>query len=410
MATILYLVHRLPYPPDKGEKARAFHMLKHLRAKHRVLLGTFVDNPEDEQHVGTVRAMCDDMYAARLHPRRARLASLRGLLSDQALTLPYYHDAGLADWVRQQTAAASFDATLVFSSCMAQYSQTLDPQRVLVDFVDVDSAKWSEYAVRHSWPMSWLYRREGVKLLGWEREVAQRARHSFFVTDKEAELFHRLAPESQERVTGMYMGVDCEFYSPQADRTTPFAADEVPIVFTGSMDYWPNVDAVVWFAQEVMPLLRHNHPRARFYIVGRNPAPAVQALAGDAVVVTGTVPDVRPFVQHAAIVVAPLRLARGIQTKVLEALAMGRPVVAAESCAGALRAQHGIDLIAATTVEDYVQGVQQLLGNPEAADRLGQAARRFVQQHYEWAAHLAQLDQQLDRVLAPAAMPVLSAA
>lgn len=400
MANILYLVHRMPYPPDKGEKARAYHTLKHLCARHRVLLGTFIDNPADEAHVDRMRQMCADVHTVRLHPRRARLGSLRGLLRGQALTLPYYRDAGLAAWVRRQTEARAFDATIVYSSCMAQYSEALDQRRVLVDFVDVDSAKWTEYADRHRWPMSWIYRREGVKLLAWERHVAHRAQHSFFVTEKEAQLFHRLAPESHERVTGMCMGVDAEYFSPRSDRISPFALGEAPLVFTGSMDYWPNVDAVVWFAQNVLTKLRTLHPNLRFYIVGRNPTAAVQALSGAAVVVTGTVPDVRPYLQHAAVVVAPLRLARGIQTKVLEAMAMGRPVVAAEACAQALGARHRHDLSAAESADEYISEVGGLLSDPVEAERLGRAGRDCVLQKYDWAAHLAQLDEQLDRVLA----------
>jgi polysaccharide biosynthesis protein PslH len=401
VATILYLVHRIPYPPDKGEKARSFHTLKHLSRKHRVLLGTFVDSEADEAHVGTLSNWCADVHAVRLHPRRARVASLRGLLQGQPLTLPYYRDAGLAAWVARHAASGAVDATLVYSSCMAQYSQALPQQRVLVDFVDVDSAKWAEYAPRHRWPLSWLYGREGRQLLAWERRVAREARHSFFVTDKEAALFHELAPESRDRVSGMCMGVDADHFSPLPGRASPFGTGEEPLVFTGSMDYWPNADAVIWFATEVLPGLRRKNPALRFYIVGRNPTAAVQALAGEGVVVTGTVPDVRPYLQHAALVVAPLRLARGIQTKVLEAMAMGRPVVAAEACVRALLAEPGRDLEAAASAREFAGRIEQLMADRPRAEALGAAGRDCVIRHYEWSAHLAQLDRHLDAMLSP---------
>ena len=154
MANLLYLVHRLPYPPNKGDKVRSYHVLKHLVARHRVFLGTFVDDPEDEPHVDTVRALCAGLHAARLHPMRARVASLGGLLGGQALTLRYYRDAGLRQWVQETLSREKIDAAIVFSSSMAQYAELRPGLPTLVDFVDVDSAKWAEYAPRHRWPLS----------------------------------------------------------------------------------------------------------------------------------------------------------------------------------------------------------------------------------------------------------------
>ncbi|HSV46288.1 MAG TPA: TIGR03087 family PEP-CTERM/XrtA system glycosyltransferase, partial [Ramlibacter sp.] len=313
MANLLYLVHRLPYPPNKGDKVRSYHLLRHLAARHRVFLGTFVDDPDDEVHLDTVRSWCAGFHASRLSPRRARLASLLGLATGEALTLRYYRDAELAAWVDHTVAHEKIDSAVVFSSSMVQYTAGKPDLPLLVDFVDVDSAKWAEYAGQHAWPMSWLYRREGERLLAYERSAAAQARRSFFVTDKETELFRSLAPESGHRVEPLCNGVDAEFFAPAASRASPYAADDIPLVFTGAMDYWPNVDAVTWFVREALPELRQRWPGLRFHIVGRSPTPAVQALAGEAVRVTGTVPDVRPYLQHARVVVAPLRLARGIQ-------------------------------------------------------------------------------------------------
>ncbi|HET6600312.1 MAG TPA: sugar transferase, partial [Burkholderiaceae bacterium] len=194
MSNLLYLVHRLPYPPNKGDKLRSFHLLQHLAAKHRVFLGTFIDDPADEAHVATLRSMCAGLHVARLDPRRARLASLRGLVDGQALTLHYYRNAGLARWVDQTLAQQHIDAAVVFSSSMAQYVESAGGRpgpTMLVDFVDVDSAKWTQYAGAHRWPLSWLYRREGVRLLAHERAVVRCARRSFFVTEAETALFCR---------------------------------------------------------------------------------------------------------------------------------------------------------------------------------------------------------------------------
>lgn len=407
MGNLLYLVHRLPYPPNKGDKVRSYHLLKHLRRQHRVFLGTFVDDPADEAYIDNVRAICPDLHVARLHPRAARVRSLGGLLAHQALGLKYYFDAGLQEWVRQICTTHNIGATIIFSSVMAQYvlDKPGDSRRsMLVDFVDVDSAKWTQYAANHRWPLSWLYRREGERLLAYERDVAVRARHSFFVTENEANLFRGKAPESADRVGVISNGVDSEHFSPDPACVSPFVESQdcpsqVPLVFTGAMDYWPNIDAVTWFVQQIFPVLRQAWPHIRFYIVGRSPTPAVLALASDAVVVTGTVPDVRPFLQHASVVVASLRVARGIQNKILEAMAMARPVVASQSCVEAIDARAGEELIAAETVEDFVREIDALLKSPAHALAVGQAGRRRVVKSYSWDVHLGGLDPYLGGVL-----------
>jgi sugar transferase (PEP-CTERM/EpsH1 system associated) len=393
---LLYLAHRLPYPPNKGDKVRSFHLLAHLAARHRVYLGTFVDDPEDEVHVDAVRSMCAGVHAVRLNPLVARLRSTRGLLGRQALTLRYYDDASLRRWVDDTVAGHDIRTAVVFSSSMAQYVHRRPGLRVLVDFVDVDSAKWTQYAPAHRWPMSWVYRREGRRLLDHERCVAAGATRSFFVTDQETALFQRLAPGSAASVEAMGNGVDAAYFAPAGDRPSPYPDAGTPIVFTGAMDYWPNVDAVTWFATHVLPKLRAARPHVRFYIVGRHPTPAVRALAGDGVVITGGVPDVRPWLQHAAVAVAPLRLARGIQNKILEAMAMGTPVIAATPCAEAIDAVPGAELLAAQSEDDWLDAVDALLDDPAAAAAMGRAGRARVLRSYGWSTRLSAIDEHLD--------------
>jgi sugar transferase (PEP-CTERM/EpsH1 system associated) len=400
MANLLYLVHRLPYPPNKGDKVRSFNLLKHLAKKHRIHLGTFIDDPADEAYLDAVRGYCAELHVARLAPRQAKLRSLRGLLSGAALSLPYYRDTGLRAWVARTCATVPLDAAVIFSAVMADYIPDMARLPTLVDFVDMDSAKWRQYAMTHRWPLSWLYRREGERLLAFERAVAARARHSFFVTAAERDLFLAAAPECAGRVDAMCNGVDAEFFSPDHALASPYRAGEIPVVFTGAMDYWPNVDAAVWFADKILPRLHERHPAIRFYIVGRSPAPAVQALAGGRVTVTGTVDDVRPYLAHAAIVVAPLRIARGIQNKVLEAMAMARPVVASTACAGPIAATPGEELLAAESVDAYLERIESLLADPVHADNIGRAARRRVLASYSWDAHLALIDRYLEETTA----------
>ncbi len=395
MANLLYLVHRMPYPPDKGDKVRSYHLLRHLAARHRVFLGTFVDDPADLRHVGTLRALCAGLHVVPMNPLAARAKSLVGLATGEPLSVRAYRDAGLRRWVRDTVANEGIDAGVVYSSAVAQYADELHGRPLIVDFVDVDSAKWSAYAGRHPWPLSWLYRREGRKLLAFERAVAQGSRRSFFSTTKETELFLGLAPEAAPVCEAMTNGVDAEHFAPNPALPSPFGPGERAIVFTGAMDYWPNVDAVSWFARELLPALRRTRPDLRFFIVGRSPTPAVQALAGEHVKVTGTVPDVRPYLQHAAVVVAPLRLARGIQNKVLEAMAMGQPVVAADTCVSVLDVEAGREIVPAADAEAYVRELGALLDDPARARAVGAAARQRVLRSYAWSAHLSAIDRHL---------------
>ena len=400
MRNLLYLVHRFPYPPNKGDKVRSYHLLKHLAANHRIFLGTFIDDPADEAYIDTVRQFCAGLHVARISPLAARLRSLKGLLTDEALTLPYYRDAGLQRWVVNTCRAEGIDCAVVFSSAMAQYVRGMYRVKTLVDFVDVDSAKWTQYAEQHRWPLSWIYRREGERLLAFERSVAVRAARSFFVTENETDLFRRHAPECAVRVEAMPNGVDADYFAPDSTLPSPYGPAELPVVFTGAMDYWPNVDGATWFANDILPLLKEKWPQARFYVVGRNPAPALLALASPDVVVTGTVSDVRPYLQHAAAVVAPLRIARGVQNKVLEAMAMARPVVASAACSGGIDAEVGRDFLAADTPADYLRAIDELLGCPERGAAVGEAGRARVLVRYSWDANLSAIDPYLE-YLAP---------
>ncbi|MEO8304489.1 MAG: TIGR03087 family PEP-CTERM/XrtA system glycosyltransferase [Betaproteobacteria bacterium] len=400
MRNLLYLVHRLPYPPNKGDRLRSFHLLKHLATSHRVFLGTFVDSPDDLVHVDALRPLCAEIHVERLDPTQARLRSLTGLACGEALTLPYYRNRGLEAWVRATVEEQRIDTALVFSGAMAQYADALPQLRMLVDFVDVDSAKWTQYSASRRWPSSWLYRREGERLLAFESAVARRAARSFFVTEAEVELFGRLAPECSGKIEAIGNGVDADFFSPANEFSSPFPVGEMPVVFTGAMDYWPNIDAVTWFAQDMLPELRSRWPRLRFYIVGMRPTPQVQALAGDGVVVTGTVPDVRPYLQHASVVTAPLRVARGVQNKILEAMAMARPVVISQACAAGIDATAGRDFDAAPDPGAFIAAIDRLLREPGPAAAMATAARERVVTRYSWYAHLSRIDRHLD---APAA-------
>jgi sugar transferase (PEP-CTERM/EpsH1 system associated) len=401
---LLYLVHRIPYPPNKGDKIRSFHLLQHLAERYRVYLGTFVDTPADLQYIEPLRTLCAGMKIERINPSAARLRSLTGLLTGEALTVPYYRSAPMRRWVSEIVEKHAIRQSVVFSSAMVQYVLDMPGLRVVADFVDVDSAKWAQYADEHRWPASALYRREAARLLAFERAAAARSAACVLVTPMEVKLFASLAPEHAQKLHAIGNGVDAEYFSPSSDRSSPFAQGEKAIVFTGVMSYWPNVDAVTWFAQSAFPRILASQPQARFYIVGMDPTPAVKELGRDSrVVITGKVPDVRPYVQHAEVVVAPLRVARGVQNKVLEAMAMERPVVVSTSAAQGVAGQPGVDFETAETATEFADSVLRLM-TQERGRKLGEQARLRVRRDYSWEAHLAAFG----RLLATtgAAMPV----
>jgi sugar transferase (PEP-CTERM/EpsH1 system associated) len=273
---LLLLIHRMPYPPNKGDKIRSYHLLKHLAQHYRVHLATFVDDEDDWQHVPLVQALCASSHFGKLNPLTGKLRSLgarwpRAARSRSTTTA----DGEMQAWVDQTMAAHKIDRVLVFSSPMAQYAENYPAARRVVDFCDVDSDKWRQYAGQKPWPMSWLYRREADTLLAYERHVAATCDASLFVSDPEAALFRTLAPESAAKIGYFNNGVDTDYFSPERAYERPYGAGERALVFTGAMDYWPNIDAVQWFANEIFPQLYAATPALRFYIVGARPSAAV---------------------------------------------------------------------------------------------------------------------------------------
>lgn len=399
MRHLLFLTHRIPYPPNKGDKIRSYHMLCYLARHYAVHLGTFIDDPVDEAYRSEVQALCATLYCVRLDPRVAKMRSLAGLFTGEALTFPYYRDRRLQRWIKLTLTRHAVDTAIVFSSSMAPYvvGDWPAPVRRILDFVDVDSDKWAQYAATARWPATWLYGRESRKLAESERRFAHAFDASLLVSASEAEFLRRRAPAAAGRILEMRNGVDTSYFDPNRHYENPFRSGEFPLVFTGAMDYWANVDAVQWFATEVLPFVRENCPDVRFVIVGSRPTKTVQALTClPNVWVTGGVPDVRPYVAHATLVVAPLRIARGIQNKVLEALALGKTVVATGPAAEGIDGGAPLARLDRDTPHDMAQVIIRLLQSPRRSEKLAQAARSFVLRHYDWESNLALLRSLLD--------------
>ncbi len=389
---LLFLCHRIPYPPNKGDKIRSFHLLHHLSKHFDIYLATFVDDPADRPYVSEVKKHCKDSLYVDLKPWQATLRSLKGFITGDPLSIPYYTNTGMKNWVKAAVAENNIRHVIVYSSAMAQF--ILQPEfsftRKIIDFVDVDSDKWQQYARQKPWPLSWLYRRESDKLLKLERTLSEQFDSGLFVSSAEADMFRMLSPETADKIGFYNNGVNIEYFDPARDSSNPYADGVPTIVFTGAMDYWPNVDAVVWFVHQVLPHLLVESPLLQFYIVGGNPAKKVQRLSAETgVVVTGRVEDIRPYIQHAVLAVAPIRVARGVQNKVLEAMAMEKPVLVSRKGLEGIDAVHGEQLLIADEVDEYINLVQRILRGDFPA--MGSKARTYVAENFNWDENLPEV-------------------
>ena len=391
MGEILFLAHRVPWPPDRGDKIRSHHMLQKLMDCAPVHLACFADD-EAERQTGWERkselASCEIVLRQKPQWR----AGVEALVSGKPVSLVSFESGALLDHVADVIRTRPVECIFIFSGQMAQFIPADFAGRVVMDFADVDSAKFESYADEGSGSMAWIHRREGRLLRAFEKEVAERADHSLFVSEAEAALFRARSGLSDDRVQAIGNGIDLDYY--EADDAEPLkAAPGKPLIlFTGQMDYPPNVQAVQSFSNAVMPDILARFPDARFAIVGRAPSAAVRQLDGsNGTVVIGPVDDIRSWIQAADIAVAPLRIARGIQNKVLEAMAMAKPVVASACAAEGIEAVNGEHFLVAGSVADEARLVCELLDNPERARRLGAQAGKLIHAQYSWESQIVRL-------------------
>lgn len=384
MRTLLFLVHRIPYPPNKGDKIRSYHLLRFFAQHFRVVLGAFVDSSEDWRYRESLTRYCSDLNLVGIDRGWARLRSLAAFISGEPLTVPFYRDAAMTAWVRAKI-GEGVDAAVVFSSSMAQYVEPFQNlQTRIIDFVDLDSEKWRQYGAARGGILGAIYRREGKALADYERTVANEFTASVFVSDAESESLVRSVPALASRIHAIGNGVDHQYFDPHAELADPYGSQAKTVVFTGAMDYWANEDAVSWFASEVWSRVVNEEPGARFYIVGSRPTPGVRALERlHGVTVTGTVPDVRPFLKFAAAAVAPLRVARGIQNKVLEAMAMGLPVIATHAAGQGLNPAVRACIDVADDAATFANRVLSVLRR-DASFVVAERNRSVVIAEYDW--------------------------
>jgi polysaccharide biosynthesis protein PslH len=388
MQSVLFLCHRLPWPPSKGDKIRSYHVLQRLAERYHVYLGTFVDDPADWRHLAPVEALCAEVCVRPLPAWRAGWRALAALTRGEALTVGVYRDRVMRHWVERLLADHKLELALCYSSGVAPFVMRHTQLRRVMDFVDVDSDKWHQYAQQARGGVKrMLYRREARRLAEFERTIAAQFDASVFVSEAEAAFFRHLVPESAGRVHGIPNGVDAGYWDPRRTCSSPYRPGERAVVFVGAMDYRANVDAVHWFAHEVWPRIAARRQDACFYIVGSRPTAAVRALGQLAgITVTGRVEDVRPYLAHAHAVAAPLRIARGIQNKVLEALAMEKVLLATPAAYAGVADFAGRQGCVDASPEVMATEALRWLDAPQAV-RVP-AARAEVLSRYDWVRSL----------------------
>ncbi|MGH9766596.1 MAG: TIGR03087 family PEP-CTERM/XrtA system glycosyltransferase [Blastocatellia bacterium] len=388
---LLFLAHRIPYPPNKGDKIRSFHELQALvRRGHEVHLVAFADDLNDLNYQVDLARMCASVEIIPLRRVRAGARALVNLGSARPLSLGYFASRKVRRLVARAASNNDFDAVFVYSSTMAQYAPRELASRTVVDMVDVDSEKWRDYAGRANWLMSRLYMLEWKRLRRYEHEIVTRFANTVVTSGREAALLDNLDEFTRRaRVRVITNGVDLDYFQPSAqapDTTSP------GLVFIGAMDYFANVDGARYFAEEVFPLIRSRESRAKFSIVGANPTAEVKKLARHpGVTVTGFVPDVRPYLRDAAVCVVALRIARGVQNKVLEAMAAGKAVIATPEAVAGLRVVDGEHLMVAGAPERFADAALEVIRDESLRESLERRARRFVEVEHDWKPLLQKL-------------------
>ena len=387
---ILFLAHRMPYPPDKGEKIRAFHELRYLASRHKVDLFCFADStsgPEDRQFM---QSMCRDVYVEVLPKPLRFLGMVRNLLTGRPVSFGFFYSRSFGKKVREALTRSKYDLIFVYSSSMGQYLPDPAPAPVVVDFVDADSHKFMQYAERSRSLEAWLYARESRTVAAAEHALGRIAKVAIAVTEHEANQLRASAPTTFD-VAVVANGVQVPEVS--EEQLNPGIRDLQPFaVFVGTMSYRPNSDAAIYFAREIFPLVRRRHPTLKFVIVGRHPTSGVRRLGNfPGVIVIGWTPDVYQYFRHAGVSVAPFRISQGFHTKIAESLAVGTPVVTTRRAMASIGLSEREGLFAADTSEQFAEKVSSVLQDPLLRRELGIRAPA-VRQRLSWDAPLRMLE------------------
>ncbi len=445
---ILYLAHRIPFPPNKGDKLRSFRQLEHLAKHYRVWCACFVDDPSDQKYVGLLSAYCHNLVAIRLHRTPATLHGVGGLLRGRTITESFYSHPRMTLALRRWSELVKFDAVVAFSSSMARYALQVPADRKVLDLCDLDSAKWLDYAAASSAAMRRVYAAEGNRLAAREHDWLRAFDTTILITKAEAALLGDAIPPGKLQIVGNGVTLpelatgsggasgsvaSSAIVAYSADETRPPSSgrNEIPIYreparrlaqaeaygsvepivgFLGTMDYRPNADAVCWFVEKCWKGIRASHPECTFRIVGRSPTRRVRQLARvPGVEVVGEVTNVVAELQRFTVNVAPMQIARGLQNKVLEAMAAARPIVLSNKASEGIAGSHNQEYVIADGPEETVAAVVRLLNDERARERIGHAARRHVAAHHCWECELQKFELIVVGQIGPMSMPVAEA-
>ncbi len=383
MARILYIAHRVPYPPNKGERLRAYHQIKALAAHHEVIVAALAHHKQDLTAAAGLRGLTAQVFVAPAGGTRGRIRGALCLLRGRSATEGYFQSPDLLGRIQHAARGKEFDLAIGYSSGVLPTLLAAPAKARVMDLIDVDSAKWADYA-RAACLRAPLYRLESRRVAALEQLALERCERILLTSPQEAALLPTC--RNRHKVLPVGNGVDTDFFRSDAVG----GGDGKTIVFTGTMDYLPNVDGVCRFAKEVWHKLRAAKSDVHFIIVGRDPTAAVRRLAKEpGITVTGSVDNVRPYLQRSSVAVVPLNIARGIQNKVLEAMAAGVPVIASPCALDGLEVTIGKEVLCAASSEQWVMHIESLLGNPARRYELASAARRRIETRYTWRAKLA---------------------
>jgi sugar transferase (PEP-CTERM/EpsH1 system associated) len=383
---ILYVCHRFPFPPKRGGKIRPFNMIRHLSREHDVTVASLVRSDQEAQEGKGLRAYCKHYAMGRVHDAVQTLRMIARVPTATPSSMGYFYSPQLAHRIDDLLARNRYDLIFVHCSSVAQYVERVRGVPKILDFGDMDSQKWLEYARYKPFPLSLGYRLEAGKLERAEKRLA--SRFDLCTTTTRAEWETLEGYRTGVASDWFPNGVDSEYFSPSDETYDPDT-----IAFVGRMDYYPNQECMFDFCAKVLPGLQANRPTLKLEIVGADPSPAVRRLGGlPGVTVTGSVPDVRPYLRRAALMVAPLNIARGTQNKILEAMAAGVPVVTSRVAAGGVDASSPEHFLAATTPEEYTTAILRIVENRAERTRLSNAGRARMLSHHSWEKSMQRLD------------------
>jgi sugar transferase (PEP-CTERM/EpsH1 system associated) len=389
---ILYVCHRFPYPPKRGGTIRPFNMVKHLhQSGHEVVVCSLTRSPQLTRDAQGIAPFCTEFHLAEVDNRVQALRMVATLPTPWTASASFFHSSRLQRTINRLLREQKFDLIFVHCSSVAHYVDRVQGIPKILDFGDMDSQKWLEYVQHKPVPLSWGYWWEGRRVLADEKRLARRFDLCTATTRAERETLDGYQTGTPSE--WFPNGVDSSYFAPASE---PYDPDL--IAFVGRMDYFPNQQCMLDFCRNVLPLIKARRPSVKLAIVGADPSPAIRQLGEiDGVTVTGSVPDVRPHVTRAALTVAPLRIARGTQNKILEAMAMGVPVVCSRIASGGVDAVAGEHLLTADTPDEVAQAILQVLGDPAQRERLSRAGRERVLSHHAWPSSMRRLDAIIER-------------